>query len=186
MRIVGGRFRGRSLVAPASRAVRPTSDRLRETVFNILEHRHGRACDGAQVLDLFAGTGALGFEALSRGAARVLFVDTGAEAQACLRASVAALGVAASTRLLSRSATALGARLDGPYDLAFLDPPYGHGLAAVAMRGLAAQGWLAPGALCIVEEQAAAEVTLPAGFVAVDRRVQGKTQLLLSRFTGPG
>ncbi len=186
MRIVGGRFKGRALAAPESRAIRPTSDRLRETLFNILEHAHGDPCAGARVVDLFAGTGALGFEALSRGAAFALFVDDGAEARACLRAAVESLGVAGVTRIFRRDATRLGEAPGGlPFGLAFLDPPYGRGLAEPALAGLAAGGWLAPGALCVVEEAEPVAVGLPPAFTPLDRRVQGDTQLLLCRYAGP-
>lgn len=184
MRIVGGRFRGRVLAAPGSRAVRPTSDRLREALFNILEHAHGDPCPGARVIDLFAGTGALGFEALSRGAAFALFVDDGAEARACLRANIEVLGVAGVTRIVRRDALTLGAAPGPPFGLAFLDPPYGRGLAGPALAGLAAGGWLVPGAVCVLEEAAAVELGLPAGFAPLDRRVQGDTQVVFCRYGG--
>lgn len=184
MRIVGGRFKGRALTAPESRLIRPTSDRLRETLFNILEHAHGDPCRGARVVDLFAGTGALGFEALSRGAAFTLFVDEGAEARACLRATVEALGVAGTTRIFRRDATRLGEAPAGPpFGLAFLDPPYGRGLAEPTLTGLATGGWLAPGALCVVEEAEAVAIGLAPGFVTLDRRVQGDTQLVICRYS---
>lgn len=183
MRIVGGRFRGRALTAPETRTIRPTSDRLREMLFNILEHGHGDPCAGARVIDLFAGTGALGFEALSRGAAFTLFVDDGAEARACLRATVDALGVAGVTRIFRRDATKLGEAPGGPaFGLAFLDPPYGRGMAEPALAGLAAGGWLLPGAVCVVEEAAPVGLDLPMGFAALDRRVQGDTQLVICRY----
>lgn len=182
MRIVGGRFKGRALTAPGSRAIRPTSDRLRETLFNILEHAFHEPCEGGRVIDLFAGTGALGFEALSRGAAFTLFVDDGAEARACLRATVEALGVAGVTRIFRRDATRLGDAPAGPlFGLAFLDPPYGRGLAEPALAGLAAGGWLTPGAVCVVEEAETVAFGLPPGFVALDRRVQGETQVVICR-----
>lgn len=192
MRIVGGRYKGRALTTPDSRAIRPTSDRLRETLFNILEHAHGDPCTGARVVDLFAGTGALGFEALSRGAAFALFVDDGAEARACLRATVEALGVAGVTRIFRRDATQLGEAPGPPFGLALLDPPYNRGLAGPALAGLAAGGWLAPGALCVLEEAGEAALVLPPGFTCLDRRVQGDTQVIICRYgeqpirTGPG
>ena len=129
MRIVGGRFRGRTLSAPKSQAIRPTADRLREALFNILTHSYGDPVEGARVLDLFAGTGALGLEALSRGAAFVLFVDDGAEARALLRGNVDALGAGGATKVYRRDATRLGpAHPMEPFSLVFLDPPYGKGL----------------------------------------------------------
>src|SRR3954465_5294697 len=125
MRLVGGRLRGRTLAAPKSQAIRPTADRLREALFNVLIHAYGDPVIGARVLDLFAGTGALGLEAISRGAAFALFVDDGAEARALLRQNVEALGVAAVTRIFRRDATKLGpAHPVEPFSLVFLAPPY--------------------------------------------------------------
>src|ERR1700726_4547853 len=143
MRIVGGRLRGRVLAAPKSQAVRPTADRLREALFNILAHAYGDPVTGARVLDLFAGTGALGLEALSRGAQFALFVDDGAEARALLRENVAALGLGGVTRIFRRDATKLGsAHPLEPFALAFLDPPYGKDLAAQALAAARGGGWL--------------------------------------------
>ena len=134
MRIVGGRLRGRLLAAPASQAIRPTADRLRESLFNILVHAYGDPITDARVLDLFAGTGALGLEALSRGAAFALFIDEGAEARALLRENVATLGLGGTTRIFRRDATKLGAAHPiEPFSVAFLDPPYGRGLAEQAL-----------------------------------------------------
>ena len=142
MRIVGGRLKGRVLSAPASRAIRPTSERLRESIFDILEHRFPGHIEGARVVDLFAGTGALAIEALSRGARFALFVDNGADARALLRANVEALALGGVTRIWRADATKLAAApAGGPFDLAFLDPPYGQGLASPALaaaRGEAA------------------------------------------------
>ncbi len=159
MRIVGGRLRGRALEGPKSQAIRPTADRLRESLFNILVHAYGNPVVDARVLDLFAGTGALGFEALSRGAAFVLFVDDGAEARALLRGNVEALGAGGATKVYRRDATKLGpvSPLE-PFSLAFLDPPYGKGLAEQALAAVRGGGWLAPGALAVVEEAADAGV----------------------------
>ena len=155
MRIVGGRLRGRPLAAPTSQAIRPTADRLRESLFNILVHAYGDPVTDARVLDLFAGTGALGLEALSRGAAFALFIDEGAEARALLRENVATLGLGGVTRIFRRDATKLGAAHPiEPFSLAFLDPPYGRGLAEQALASARAGGWLAPGALVVVEEAA--------------------------------
>src|SRR5215475_14057098 len=134
MRVVGGRLRGRNIASPSSREIRPTADRLRESLFNILAHAYGDPVDGARVLDLFAGTGALGFEALSRGARFALFVDDAAEARALIRDSVTALGLGGATRIFRRDATKLGdaAPVD-PFALVFLDPPYRQGLAGRAL-----------------------------------------------------
>src|SRR6267142_1466265 len=151
MRIVGGRLRGRALAAPKSQAIRPTADRLRESLFNILLHAYGDPVSGARVLDLFAGTGALGLEAISRGAAFALFVDDGAEARALLRQNVATLGLGGVTRIFRRDAAKLGpAHPIEPFSLVFLDPPYGHGLAEKALAAALGGGWLADDALVVV------------------------------------
>ena len=134
MRVVGGALRGRAIIAPKSKAIRPTADRLRESLFNILAHSFDDPVTGARVLDLFAGTGALGIEALSRGATFALFVDEGAEARALLRENVAALGLGGTSKIFRRDATKLGEpRPLAPFSLAFLDPPYGQGLATAAL-----------------------------------------------------
>src|SRR3954467_1350187 len=134
MRVVGGRLKGRNLVAPSSREIRPTADRLRESLFNILIHAYGDPVEGARVLDLFAGTGALGIEAISRGAKFALFVDNGTEARALLRNNIQALGLRGMTKVFRRDATDLGpAHPVAPFSLAFLDPPYGKGLAEKAL-----------------------------------------------------
>src|SRR6184192_3667200 len=134
MRVVGGRLKGRNLASPSSQAIRPTADRLRESVFNILIHAYDNPIEGARVLDLFAGTGALGIEALSRGAAFALFVDDGAEARALLRQNVEALGLGGATRVFRRDATRLGAAHPvEPFSLVFLDPPYGRAMGEKAL-----------------------------------------------------
>jgi 16S rRNA (guanine966-N2)-methyltransferase len=179
MRIVGGRLRGRSLAAPRSQAIRPTSDRLRESVFNILAHAHGDPVTGARVLDLFAGTGALGIEALSRGAAFALFIDDGAEARAVIRQNVDALGLGMVTRVFRRDATKLGAAHPlEPFGLVFLDPPYRKGLAGPALASLRDDGWLTPEALLVVEEAADADVSPPDGFTELERRAYDDTVVL--------
>ena len=135
MRVVGGRLGARTLATPKSQAIRPTADRLREALFNILTHAYGDPVSGARVLDLFAGTGALGIEALSRGAAFALFVDDAADARALLRENVAALGLGGTARIFRRDATKLGPVYPlEPFTLAFLDPPYGKGLAGKGAR----------------------------------------------------
>src|ERR687894_2951721 len=164
MRIVGGRWRGRSLAGPKSDAIRPTSDRLRETLFNILQHSYDDPIEGARVLDLFAGTGAMGLEALSRGAAFALFVDDGAQARGLIRENVETLGLGGATRLFRRDATRMGAAApNAPFSLVFCDPPYGKDLAPRALRSCADGGWLSPGALVVVEEAQGSSVTLPFG-----------------------
>jgi len=185
MRIVGGRFRGRTLAAPKSQAIRPTADRLRETLFNILAHAYGDPLTDARVLDLFAGTGALGLEALSRGAAFVLFVDQGAEARALVRENIAALGVGGVSRLFRRDATKLGpAHPLEPFSLVFLDPPYGKGLAEKALAAARAGGWLAPDALLVVEETAVPGFHAPPGFEEVERRGYDDSELIFLRLSG--
>src|SRR5277367_2151521 len=155
MRVVGGSLRGRALAVPKSQLIRPTADRLREALFNILVHAYDNPIAGARVLDLFAGTGALGIEALSRGAAFALFVDEGAEARALLRENVASLGLGGTTRIFRRDATRLGpAHPVEPFSLAFLDPPYGKDLATAALVSARAGGWFMPDALIVVEEAA--------------------------------
>jgi 16S rRNA (guanine966-N2)-methyltransferase len=182
MRIVGGRLRGRRLVAPASQGIRPTSDRLRESLFNILAHGYGDPVAGARALDLFAGAGALGLEALSRGAAFALFVDDGAEARALIRANVAALGLGGVTRIFRGDATKLGpVHPLAPFSLAFLDPPYGKGLAEQALVSAREAGWLAPEALIVVEEAAQAAFTPPDGFQELERRRYDDTVLVFLR-----
>ena len=174
MRIVGGRFRGKALTSPGDDSFRPTADRTREAVFNILASRLGPSFDGLRVLDLFAGTGALGLEALSRGAAHVTFVDTGAEARGLIRDHIEAFGAGGIAKLLRRDATALGpAGTLGPVDLVFLDPPYGQGLGERALLSLRENGWLHPQTLLVLEEGAEVPVTLPEGFVLDDRREYG-------------
>jgi 16S rRNA (guanine966-N2)-methyltransferase len=182
MRVVGGRLRGRNLAAPASRDIRPTADRLRESVFNILIHAYGEPIAGARVLDLFAGTGALGIEAISRGAVFALFVDNGTEARALLRNNVEALALGGVTKVFRRDATNLGpAHPVEPFSLVFLDPPYGKGLADKALASLRDGGWLTPGALLVVEEARAASFVAPDGFEELERRVYDDTEFVFLR-----
>ena len=180
MRIVGGRLKGRALLAPASRAIRPTSERLRESIFDILEHRFAGQIEGVRVVDLFAGTGALAIEALSRGARFALFVDNGAEARALLRANVEALALGGVTRIWRADATKLGsAPAGGPFGLAFLDPPYGQALAGPALASLIEGGWLEANALCVVEEAAKVEIVAPDGLARLDERTYGDTKIAI-------
>jgi 16S rRNA (guanine966-N2)-methyltransferase len=188
MRVVAGKFRGRPLVAPEGMSVRPTSDRVRESVFNILAHGiPDFSLQGARVIDLFAGTGALGIEAISRGAAYCLFVEDAPEARAHIRQTVEALGLTGETRIFRRDATDLGpAGNMERYDLAFLDPPYGKGLGQKALGGLAEGGWLKPGAICVFEEKANATITIPAAFEHLDARTWGDTQVRFYKFAQGG
>jgi 16S rRNA (guanine966-N2)-methyltransferase len=183
MRVVGGRLRGRALTGPKSQAIRPTADRLRESLFNILVHAYGDPIAQARVLDLFAGTGALGIEALSRGAAFALFVDESAEARALIRENVAALGLGGVTRIFRRDATRLGAvHPVEPFSLAFADPPYERDLAGAALAAARDGGWLAPDALIVVEETAKSNFAAPEGFSELERRAYDDTELIFCRF----
>lgn len=178
MRIVGGRLKGRPLKGPSSAATRPTSDRLRESLFNVLAHAYGDPCDGARVLDLFAGTGALGLEAVSRGARFALFVEEAAEARGLIRENVEALGLTGVTRVFRRDATRLGPMGPGEaHALVFCDPPYGKGLAEAALAEARSGGWLAADALVVVEERAGAFV-VPDGFTELERRRYDDSELV--------
>lgn len=184
MRIVGGRWRGRPLAGPASDTVRPTSDRLRESIFNVLAHGLGDPVPDARVLDLFAGTGAMGLEALSRGAAFAILVDEGTEARGLLRENVEALGAGGTSRVFRRDATRLGAAAPNPpADLLFCDPPYGRNLAGPALISAQSGGWLRPGATVVVEEAVASAFGWPDGFEELDRRRYGETEVAFARVT---
>ena len=188
MRIVSGEFRGRTLKAPPGETTRPTSDRARQAVFNILEHAPWS--DGvrdARVLDLFAGSGALGLEALSRGAAFCVFVETDEGARGAIRENVEALSLFGRVRVHRRDATDLGKRPagDGPaFDLAFLDPPYGKGLGELTLAGLAEGGWLKPGAVVVFERSIAEPDVAVAGYEALDSRDYGAARVWFLRFAG--
>jgi 16S rRNA (guanine966-N2)-methyltransferase len=178
VRIVGGTWRGRPLAAlgkgAPSEHLRPTADRVRESLFNVIEHgAHGRDLGGLRVLDLFAGTGALGLEALSRGAAAAVFVDTGRAAGRLIRTNIGSLGAAA--QLVARDARRIGANPDAPFDLVFLDPPYGQGLGAEALDAAQRGGWIAPGALVVWEDNAPQPA--PEGFRMLDTRRYGDTHV---------
>jgi 16S rRNA (guanine966-N2)-methyltransferase len=179
VRIVGGRFRGRPISAPSGALTRPTSDKVRESLFNILLHGiEDFEIEGARVLDLFAGTGALGLEALSRGAAYCLFVEDNADARGIIRENIEALGLTGASKVWRREATRLGpAAPMQPFQLLFADPPYGKGLGEQALAAAAGGGWLSPGAVCVLEERADVEPDIPGAFALLDRRVYGDTAL---------
>jgi 16S rRNA (guanine966-N2)-methyltransferase len=182
MRVVGGRLKGRSLASPSSRDIRPTADRLRESLFNILIHAYDDPIADARVLDLFAGTGALGIEAISRGAKYALFVDNGAEARALLRNNVEALGLGGVTKVYRRDAGNLGpAHPVEPFSLVFLDPPYRMKLAEKALVSLRDGGWLNPAALLVVEEATAVAFAAPDGFEELERRAYDDTEFVFLR-----
>ena len=180
MRIVAGRFRGKQLRSPQSQNIRPTTDRVRESLFNILASRIGPAFEGRRVLDLFAGTGALGLEAMSRGASFTAFVDTGIEARGIIRDHIESFGLGGQTKLLKRDATSLGpVEKFAPFDLVFLDPPYGQGLGEKALIAARDGNWLAPGALIVWEERKGTTVEIPQGFALEDERDYGDTTIRL-------
>lgn len=185
MRIIGGAFRGRRLAGVGrgdeAARLRPTSDRVRESLFNVVQSRYADRLAGARVLDLFAGTGAMGLEALSRGAARADFVENGRAALSLLRRNIELCGTEASTRVLVRDARRLAAHDGPPFGLVFLDPPYGRAMGEAALEAALAGGWLAPDAMIVWEE--GGEVTVPAGLRLLDERRYGDTTI---RFLGRG
>lgn len=187
MRIVAGHLKGRQLKSPGHEGLRPTSDKVRGALFNILAHGiEDFELSGARVIDLFAGTGALGLEALSRGASYCLFVETSVGARALIQHHLSEFGLGGITRIFRRDATRLGpASARDRFNLAFLDPPYGRGLGVAALAEAAKQGWLSNRAIVVLEEASEAEIVLPAGFNEVDRRTYGSTQIVIARFTDP-
>src|SRR5262245_7996105 len=187
MRIVAGQLRGRPLAAPEGGLTRPTSDRVREAVFNILEHGIPEfAFEGVRVLDLFAGTGALGLEALSRGAAFCLFVEEDAAARGAIRRNIETLGLTGITKVFRRDATDLGpAGNRGGFGLVFLDPPYERGLAQRALASAARGGWLCAGAIAVIEDSRRASINLPERFTALAQRTWGDTLVSFARLTTP-
>jgi len=186
MRIIAGKFKGKGLDAPKGLSTRPTSDQVREALFNVLKHGTPQIdFDGSRVLDLFAGSGALGLEALSRGARYCLFIEDDAGARAAIRRNVEALGLTGATKIWRRDATRLGpAGNVAPFDLVFCDPPYGKGLGAMALAAAAEGGWLADGALLVLEERAGTALAWPALFEEIDRRRYGDTEIAMARRAG--
>ena len=185
MRIVAGRFKGRAIIAPAGQGTRPTSDRARQAVFNVLEHAAwAEPLEGARVIDLFAGSGALGFEAMSRGAGFCLFVETDDGARGAIRENAEDYGLFGATRVHRRSATDLGVRPGSAgeaFDLAFLDPPYGQGLGEQTLARLLEGDWLAPGAIVVFERGSdEPEIDTP-GYDRLDARDYGAARVLFLR-----
>lgn len=188
MRIVSGRFRGRNLIAPQGSNTRPTADRARQALFDVLSHAPWAVdLEGARVIDLFAGSGALGLEALSRGGAFALFVETDEAARGAIRDNVEALHLFGETRVHRRDATDLGQRpasAGGAFDLAFLDPPYAKGLGEQALAGLAEFGWLSPGATVVFERGADEAEPVTPGYELLDDRTWGAARVWFLRFGG--
>lgn len=185
MRIVGGKFRGRAIKAPEGRGTRPTSDRARESIFNVLAHAAwAPPLEGARVIDAFAGSGALGLEAISRGGAFCLFVETESAARGCIRDNIEAFQLFGITRIHRRSATDLGpkpAGLGQPFDLVFLDPPYGFNLVPQALDQLVTGQWITPGALAVAETGSDEEGPVTPGWELLDERLYGAARVSFLR-----
>lgn len=188
MRIVSGSLKGRAIVAPEGQGTRPTSDRARQAIFNVLEHAAwGEPLAGMRVMDLFAGSGALGFEAMSRGAVFALFVETDEAARGAIRENADTFGIMGATRVHRRSATDLGPRpgSDGEaFDLAFLDPPYARGMGELALKALLDGKWLAQGALVVLERGSDEPQIETPGYERLDERNYGAARVLFLRVTG--
>ncbi|MBP2463575.1 MULTISPECIES: 16S rRNA (guanine(966)-N(2))-methyltransferase RsmD [unclassified Rhizobium] len=183
MRIVGGEFRGRTLATPKTSAIRPTIDRTRESLFNIIGHVYPQALDGTRVIDLFAGTGAVGLEAVSRGCRHALFVENGVEGRGLLWENIDAFGLHGRARILRRDATKLGpvGTLE-PYNFLFADPPYGQKLGEGALFAAHVGGWLVPGALAILEERADVTVEVDPAYKLLESRTFGDTRMDFFRY----
>ncbi|MCY1664536.1 16S rRNA (guanine(966)-N(2))-methyltransferase RsmD [Rhizobium sp. SL86] len=183
MRIVGGEFRGRTLAAPKSNAIRPTIDRTRESLFNIIGHVYPEAIEGARVIDLFAGTGAVGLEALSRGCRSALFVENSIEGRGLLWENIEQFGLHGRARILRRDATKLGGvGTMEPFHFLFADPPYGQGLGEAALLAAHQGGWLLPGALVVVEERADVTLSVDPVFAPLEQRLFGDTRINFFRY----
>jgi 16S rRNA (guanine966-N2)-methyltransferase len=183
LRIVGGEFRGRALATPKTNDIRPTIDRTRESLFNIVGHVYPEAIDGTRVIDLFAGTGAVGLEAVSRGCKTALFVENGVEGRGLLWENIDSLGLHGRARILRRDATSLGmiGNIE-PFDFLFADPPYGQKLGEAALFAAHAGGWLVPGALVVLEERGDAELVVDPVFKPLESRMFGDTRVEFYRY----
>lgn len=186
MRIIAGRFKGKPLDSPKGLNTRPTSDRVREALFNVLEHGAPAVdFEGARVLDLFAGSGALGLEALSRGARYSLFIEDDTGARGAIRRNVEALGLTGITKIWRRDATKLGPVANlAPFDLIFCDPPYGKGLGELALASAVEGKWIASQAIAVLEERAGLAPAWPAPFEEIDRRRYGETEIAIAKVPG--
>lgn len=183
MRIVGGEFRGRVLATPKTDEIRPTTDRTRESLFNIISHSYPEALDGARVMDMFAGTGAVGLEALSRGCKQALFVELGVEGRGLLRTNIETLGLTGRAKIFRRDATDMGqVGTMEPFDFLFADPPYGKGLGEKAILSAAHGGFLVPNALVILEERSDIMPAVAPDFALLDRRTFGETTMHFYRY----
>jgi 16S rRNA (guanine966-N2)-methyltransferase len=183
VRIVGGEFRGRTLATPKSSDIRPTVDRTRESLFNIIGHVYPDALDGTRVIDLFAGTGAVGLEAMSRGCRQALFVENGIEGRGLLWENIDALGLHGRARILRRDATQLGQPgTMEPFQFLFADPPYGQGFGEKALMAAHAGRWLSPGALVILEERADVTLAVDPVFRPLESRIFGDTRMEFFRY----
>ncbi len=183
MRVVAGKFRGRTLQAPSGHTTRPTSQRAREALFNVLQHGHfGVELNGARILDLFAGSGALGIEALSRGAQYCIFIDDALPARAALRHNIDMLGLGGQSRIFRRDAANLTPAGNlGAFDIVFADPPYDKHLGEAALQSILKGGWLKPTGIFVLEERKTAEIAVPEGVEVLDQRNHGEAQILILR-----
>ena len=182
MRIVGGKYKGRALKAPQTQAIRPTTDRVRENLFNVISHNYGDHLDNTRVLDLFAGTGALGIEALSRGARFALFIENSIEGRGLLRENIDNLSLQGHSKVFRRDATSLGQIGSmAQFDLVFLDPPYDQGFGEKSAAALIEGGWLSPSALLILEESRKSAPDTLAGFERLDTKTYGATNISIFR-----
>lgn len=185
MRIIAGQFRGTKLNTPQDNAIRPTTDRVRENLFNLINSQFTHHWHNKKVLDLFAGTGALGLEALSRGASAAIFVDSSLQAHGLIRSNIVKLGLGGRTQVLRSDATALGPAVpDAPFQLIFADPPYGQTLGEKALCCTADQGWIDSNALIILEQAKGIRIVLPSSFEPVDQRTYAQTHIAVYRYKG--
>ena len=179
MRIISGKFKGTQLKSPQNNLIRPTTDRVRETIFNVLIHQADFTIENARVLDLFAGSGANGLEAMSRGAKYCLFIDSSTSSRALIRTNIEILNLEGLTKIYRRDATRLG--IIGnlkPFNLIFLDPPYRKGLGELALISAYNGNWLAPKSLCVLEEDSKSKIDIPSGFKVVKSKICGDSQLM--------
>lgn len=184
MRIIGGKFKGMRLEPPSSNAIRPTSDRMRETVFNVLMHQPDFSIENSRILDLFAGSGANGLEAMSRGARFCLFVDSSANSRALIRSNIEKLGLEGITKVYRRDVTQLGpVGSQKPFNLVILDPPYRKGLGEATLKSALSGKWLAPKSLCVIEEDLNSKIEVPVGFKTINQKICGNSQVVFLNLT---